>query len=204
MIDRKDFILKSETKCSRKCYRHFCDNCNSDLGYRRIDSRWTGYCRECFNKVTHTNKIVSDETRQKMSKNHYLKNGGKHPLAGKKHTRETKAKISKAATHQSKKYKGNYLYSGSKGNINMRSSWEVKYANWLDFNNIDWIYEPIFKLSNGKLYTPDFKLEDGTIIEIKGYFRKDAMEKWLIFSKEYPHINKQILMKSELKDLGVL
>ena len=158
----------------------------------------------CFNKTTHTGREVSEETRSKMSKSHYLKNGGTHPLKGKRHTIETKTKLSKIASEQNKRYGGNYVYSGANGEINMRSSWEVKYAQWLDNNNISWIYEPTFKLSNGKMYTPDFKLEDGTIIEIKGYFRRDAREKWQLFSKEYPNINKQLLMKNELRELGVL
>lgn len=117
---------------------------------------------------------------------------------------ETKAKLSKAATEQNKKYRGKFQYTGSQGSMLMRSSWEVKYANWLDNRNIKWEYEPSFILANGLFYTPDFKLEDGVIIEIKGYFREDAKIKWNMFVKEYPKTNKLLLMKKELKELGVL
>jgi predicted nuclease of restriction endonuclease-like RecB superfamily len=204
LINKEDFIIKIESKCTRKQYKHHCDKCNSDLGYRRVNHKWSGYCRVCFNKIFHTNKTVSKETKQKMSKNHFLKNGGKHPLSGKQHSDKTKAKLSKAATEQNKKYQGLSLYVGVGGKIGMRSGWEVKYAKWLDNQKIEWEYEPTFELSNGKLYTPDFRLEDGTIVEIKGYFREDARIKWQMFKEEYPELKKLLLMKEQLKDLGVL
>ena len=139
-----------------------------------------------------------------MSNNSYIGNGGKHPLLGKKHSDETKAKLSKIASKQNKQYRSDFKYNGAHGCIDMRSSWEVSYAKWLDSKEIKWKYEPSFKLSNGKIYTPDFKLEDGTIVEIKGYFREDAKIKWQMFKDEYPELKKSLLMKSELKELGVL
>lgn len=182
----------------------YCDKCNKDRGYQRKNVHGHGLCRVCVSSHIHSGKVVSEESKKKMSKNNHLNNGGVHPMRGRKHSEETKAKLSRAATRQSKRYKGNFSYNGSVGEIRMRSSWEVKYAEWLDAQNITWSYEPTFELSNGKLYTPDFKLEDGTVIEIKGYFRGDAKKKWNMFVEEYPDINKQLLMKAELKELGVL
>ncbi len=44
-------------------------------------------------------------------------------------------------------------YSG----VKFRSKWERAYAMWLDLKKIRWMYEPkIFRLSNGRLYKPDF------------------------------------------------
>ena len=205
MIDLADWIVKQEDKkSSRRLYKMTCDGCNKDRGYQRKSRHGLGLCKGCVSSFIHKNKVVSNKTKELMSKNHYLNNGGKSSRLGKRHSDETKAKLSKAATEQNKRYKGSHKYSGLNDDIGMRSSWEVKYAIWLDKQNISWEYEPSFELSNGKIYTPDFRLEDGTIVEIKGYFREDAMIKWKMFKKEYPKLKKSLLMKQELKDLGVL
>lgn len=120
------------------------------------------------------------------------------------HTPETKAKISKAAALQCKNYKGKHIYSGLNGLIYMKSSWEVKYANWLDQQRKGWTYEPEFALSNNYTYLPDFQLSDGVIIEIKGYMRPDAEVKWRMFEVEYPQIKKHLLRKEDLVGLGIL
>jgi hypothetical protein len=205
MIHLHDFIIKKEDfKSTRKLYRMTCDRCGTDRAYQRMRRHGSGLCKACSSSVAHKNKVVSIKTKQKMSINHHMANGGTHPLLGKKHKQETKAKLSKSASEQNKRYKGNYTYSGLNKSCGMRSSWEVAYANWLDANKIGWEYEPTFKLSDGRLFTPDFKLECGLIIEIKGYFREDAMVKWTMFCEEYPDIKKQILMKKDLKLMGVL
>lgn len=44
--------------------------------------------------------------------------------------------------------------------MKMRSLWEVTYARWLDMMGLAWQYEPErFELSDGRTYTPDFKVE---------------------------------------------
>ena len=44
--------------------------------------------------------------------------------------------------------------------MKMRSLWEVIYATWLDTLGLSWQYEPErFELSDGRPYTPDFKVE---------------------------------------------
>lgn len=120
------------------------------------------------------------------------------------HSAETKAKLSKAASLQCKNYKGKFVYNGLKGLIYMKSGWEIKYAIYLDSKGIEWEYEPVFILSNGTNYLPDFKLGDGTIVEIKGYFRPDAIVKWNLFCKEYSTLHKELLTKVELEALNIL
>lgn len=89
------------------------------------------------------------------------------------------------------------------GTFSVRSSYELFYARWLDQEKIKWQYEPSFKLSNGKMFSPDFKLEDGVIIEIKGYWAKVGKEKWSLFCADYPDIPKKALVKSDLIKLGM-
>lgn len=201
-IDLNDYIIKTEKSGPRKLYKCICQKCHQECGYKRISEiqKWTGFCRSCSAIVVHTGKIVSEETKSKMKQNHHLKNGGIHPWKGKHLSEETKHKISISTCIQNKNYKHNFIYN----NINMRSSWEVKYAQYLDQQGVKWEYEPIFQLSSGRTYIADFKLEDGSIIEIKGYFREDSKLKWDLFCLDFPNLNKVLLMKPDLKQLGIV
>jgi len=85
----------------------------------------------------------------------------------------------------------------------MRSTWEAKYAKYLDNQNIKWLYEPkTFDL--GKItYTPDFYLpQTDEYIEIKGYLRKNSKNKIRLFNKEFKNL--KVLNELELKNMGVL
>jgi len=97
--------------------------------------------------------------------------------------------------------------------INMRSSYEIAYAKYLDKNNINWLYESktfeiIYNYKGKKregTYTPDFYLpRTKQYIEIKGWWRDNAKEKFEAFRKKYPEIKINILMQKELKDLKIL
>lgn len=72
--------------------------------------------------------------------------------------------------------------------IQMRFSWEVLYAKYLDFSGIKWLYEPKqFKLSTGKRYWPDFYLPDlNEYHEVKGWMSQLDKEKMDVFQEEYP------------------
>jgi predicted nuclease of restriction endonuclease-like RecB superfamily len=51
-----------------------------------------------------------------------------------------------------------------------------------------------------KGYIPDFYLlESDTYIEIKGYWRKDALVKFNLFKNKYSSIKIKVLMKKHLK-----
>ena len=53
----------------------------------------------------------------------------------------------------------------------LRSSWEYVYVKWMIKNGIEFEYEPTtIKLPNGQSYVPDFRLKDGSYIEIKSKF----------------------------------
>lgn len=228
-IDYNDFIMRPGTS-SRRLYRAKCIKCNKDRGYLR--SSVNKYCTECASSIKHSGKIVSKETKQKMSDNSYVKNGGTHPWLGHTHSDESKGMISykqreycqqhgnqfKGHTHsdetkailsaksagQRPHWKGRiFQYDGSKGKFKLRSSYELFYANWMDSNGIEWKYEPQYKLSNGKIFSPDFQLSNGDIIEIKGFWAKVGLEKWTMFCSEYPNINKRVLMRDDLRSLGM-
>lgn len=94
-------------------------------------------------------------------------------------------------------------------NIYMRSSYEIKFAKYLDKSGIKWYYEPKYfelKLDNKiTTYTPDFFLpKTKEYIEIKGWWRHNSKEKFLQFKKQYPKVMIKVLEYKELIDLKIL
>jgi hypothetical protein len=124
------------------------------------------------------------EVKEKMSKNHYDCSGRNNPHFG------------KPASHGEKiEYKGIY----------MRSSWEYAFVLWLDKNNIKWEYEPkTFDLGDNT-YTPDFYLSEFNLyIEIKGFWRDKAKEKFELFKQKYCGERIKLIEEYELTKEGII
>ena len=125
-------------------------------------------------------------------------------FTNKKHSEETKLKIATAMQgNNNGKHRGDRqsYYNG----IRMDSSWEVLVAQYLDSLKISWTYgNTVFKLSNTRSYRPDFILHDGTVIEVKGYWRKANLEKFQLWRQLYPNIYVEVWDKVKLKSLGIL
>lgn len=76
-----------------------------------------------------------------------------------------------------------------------RSSWEANLARVLNFKNIHFQYEHeaisiSSKYNNSEvpgMYIPDFVLDDGSVIEVKGFWDAHSREKCAFFSKTYPN-----------------
>ena len=85
--------------------------------------------------------------------------------------------------------------------VSMRSRWEVAYAEYLDINKTQWLYEPkTFFLKSGA-YTPDFLiLKSNTYVEIKGWLKDCNIKKMEEFQKENKLL---ILQKKQLEELGI-
>jgi len=159
-----------------------CDKQLNDSAYYRGDER----CHKCAKQGKLNNffgKKLTTSHKEKISLNHADVKGKNNPMFG---------KISHG--------KGSYYK-----NIWMRSTWEVKFAKWLDNHNIKWLYEPkTFDLGK-TTYTPDFYVPIyATYIEIKGYWRPDAKNKFNLFKKLYSREEIVILQKEKLIKLGVL
>lgn len=87
------------------------------------------------------------------------------------------------------------------GNVYLRSTYELKYAKWLDKNNIKWKLNSKsfdYEYDNIKRkYYPDFYLIDQKCyIEIKGFKTKQDEAKW----KYFPHELK-VLYKNDIEKL---
>jgi predicted nuclease of restriction endonuclease-like RecB superfamily len=230
-VDFEDFIVVRENaRSTRKLYKTSCDDCGKDTGYKRRTKIHSNKCRICFNKTYHKNKCISVKTKKKMSESQKARDpstrrtpeiSGKireklskaqkkycskygNQFSGREHSNKTKSLLSFKNSGKEPKWKGRvFQYDGPQGSFKMRSSYELAYANWLDKQKINWIYEPKFKLSNGKTFSPDFQLSNDDIIEIKGFWTKIGREKWNMFVQDYPDLNKKVLMKSDLIKLGL-
>lgn len=90
----------------------------------------------------------------------------------------------------------------------MRSSWEIKFAQYLDNKNMEWLYEPkSFPIKYNEkegTYTPDFLLlKENKFIEIKGWWRGDAYIKYSSFIEQYKNILIEIYDRNKLKSLEI-
>jgi hypothetical protein len=143
-----------------------------------------------------------------LSKNNINKD---NPMFGKHHTEKTKKlmtinRIGKYRGRKSSRFgKSSHGRWGNYKGIRMRSSWEIKYAKYLDKNKISWQYESkTFDLGN-TTYTPDFYLsKTNEYIEIKGFWRIDAKKKFKQFKKQYSKIKITVLREKDLKDLQII
>ena len=99
-----------------------------------------------------------------------------------------------------------YYDSPLQGKVCFRSTYELKYAKYLDKKSILWKYEhKTYHLSNGTSYTPDFYLlKSKKYREIKGYMSDSAQDKINLFRKEYPNKNFKVLYYKDLVRKGIL
>ena len=81
-----------------------------------------------------------------------------------------------------------------------QGSWEKAVVEYFNKNKINFRWQPrSFLMPNGRKYYPDcYLFSTKKWIEIKGYFRKDAREKWEWFHKEKP--NSELWNFKKLKD----
>lgn len=89
------------------------------------------------------------------------------------------------------------------GNIFFRSSWEANYARILNLLGVRWEYEPeTFEVGEAETYTPDFKLPDGTLVEIKGWWTEASKHKIELFRAKFPDIKLETITRTEYTALS--
>lgn len=104
----------------------------------------------------------------------------------------------------SKKYKHQWYNSPIAGRIFLDSSWEVKYAEFLDKQKFEWKrnIEKFPYIYNGKEYNyiPDFYIPiKDEYVEIKGYMTQKDEEKIRQFPRKL-----LVLQRDDLKKLGII
>jgi hypothetical protein len=77
-----------------------------------------------------------------------------------------------------------------------RSRLEERLARWLELNGHQFEYESM-KLSYTweAVYTPDFVLPNGVIIEAKGWFKPEDRRKMLCVKKAHPHLDIRLVFQ---------
>jgi hypothetical protein len=111
--------------------------------------------------------------------------GDLNPIYNVGHTNEAKQKMSSAFLNGRKRgYSGNWgkvskYNTPNQGVVTMRSSWEVRLADYLSTSYEYWLYEPeVFKLTDLISYKPDFYLPNRNIyIEVKGRTLEEDLHK---------------------------
>ncbi|MBE9014131.1 hypothetical protein IQ250_28485, partial [Pseudanabaenaceae cyanobacterium LEGE 13415] len=95
-----------------------------------------------------------------------------------------------------------YGYSSFYKGYCLRSSLEYIYARYLDYKEIGWTYESkTYTLSNEVRYKPDFLLETGEFVEIKGTFNFDQdLPKIRQFESDF-NVKVLILQEKDLRQL---
>ena len=140
------------------------------------------------------NRIYTEEQHKVMS---IRSKGENNHFYGKKHSEESLAKMrniqQELARSGKKKIRGKIQkFIDRKGReFTMRSTWECKFASYLDSLNVDWEYEiKIFNLvlPCGKpcTYTPDFYIPlTDEFIEIKGHWYDHSLVKHQCFIEQW-------------------
>lgn len=78
----------------------------------------------------------------------------------------------------------------------MRSSFEDKVIKLLNEKLVEFNYEPFsLTYSVPKVYIPDIQLKNGIIVELKGYFRIEDMEKMRAIKASHPHLDIRIVFQ---------
>lgn len=119
--------------------------------------------------------------------------GALNPIYNVGHTKEARKKMSQAFANGRKigfnSYwgKGAYYDTPNQGRKWMRSGWEIKAADYLTKNNINWFYEyEWLEIDENIRYLPDFYLpEENKYIEVKGRKKEADMEKLKAAMKIY-------------------
>ena len=150
------------------------------------------------NKLGLPQPTIAASTRLKLS----------NVWKGKKHSEDSKQRISKAMQIAVRKNPDSYSSSNVNGrvkkaiykDITFDSQWEVDFAKYCDNNNINWerpklgieyIYE-----DKKRIYYPDFYLPTYDVyVEVKGYERDKDIYKWKSLT------NLLIIKHREIKDI---
>lgn len=168
------------------------------------------------------NKGKTKETHPSLKKaGETYKAKGYSTWLGRKHSLETRKKQSLSARSWNNGFIKTKWYKVLNPNTGLETqvqgTWELAFANWLNKNNIPWekTREKSFSWQKNeeemiRSYYPDFYLPAADLyIEIKGYMWKskdssfDDNVKLKLVKEQNPHIKLIVLMKEELKLLGV-
>lgn len=153
---------------------------------KKMHPREIGIIYSCsFSTIHNHMKKYNIPTRTKSES----RQGKLNPIYNVGHTEEAKNKMSKAFINGRKIGfnscwgKTSKYTTPNQGVVTMRSNWEVKVADYLTKQGLNWLYEPeTFKLTDSISYRPDFYIiGKDYYIEVKGRLKEDTLEKINLF-----------------------
>lgn len=181
---KSNVFRPSEIKLNRRFCNNFCrinfirNNPQYSSNFKRNIKH--NNCPICSKLLHLGNKYCSMKCYSIYKKE--ARKGYGNSFFNKHHTIEAKLKIKNKAIERLKNHRFSFTPSSVfiYKDIKMRSSWETKYAEWLDKKGFTWSYEPkTFFLERSKLfYIPDFFVKEfNSYVEIKGYMRGNSKTK---------------------------
>lgn len=83
-----------------------------------------------------------------------------------------------------------------------RSRLEERLARWLELNQKPFEYETLhLPYTVSAVYTPDFVLPNGVILEAKGYFKPEDRRKMVAVKKHHPELDIRLVFQSPYNTL---
>jgi hypothetical protein len=78
-----------------------------------------------------------------------------------------------------------------------RSRLEEKLARWFELNGYKFEYESLhLNYTLSAVYTPDFILPNGVILEAKGYFKPEDRRKMLAVKQQHPELDSRLVFQA--------
>ena len=78
-----------------------------------------------------------------------------------------------------------------------RSRLEERLARWFELNGHQFEYETLkLNYTLSSVYTPDFILPNGVILEAKGYFKPEDRRKMLAIKKQHPNLDIRLVFQA--------
>lgn len=199
------YCLSEECKGSHDKLKWKCGSCFNTWSATPNNVRqgkWCPLCGKKKQKQTCLRKYGAESALDRKSKVRKKIDRTLMEKYGTKYISQVPEIAKKAAKSNNASYVLTHWFSSEK--IVCIGSWERKVVEHLNKNKIDYLWQvQTFRMSNKRTYTPDLYLpEEDLWIEIKGYLRKDAKEKWDWFHKSYP--NSELWDKKKLKEMEIL
>lgn len=212
-------ICKDNTKerfertkcCSKQCLYEWMRKTSPDKKEREI--RICKFCNKNYEQIKDSNRKKVYCSNECFRKGHK----GSFKLSEEHKKRISETRLRDWAEGEVYKDQTNFFckwYNFTKNNgevIKVQGTWELKYAEWLEKNNINYICHKgciYYKDENGKdrVYLPDFYLIDtDEYIDIKNlYIFNLHKNKFDNIKKSNPDIKIKLLFKEDLTKLGII
>lgn len=191
--ERSTIAKKGAPARSKRCrekheHLHSCWVCGAE--FKRKNKNSKKMCRSCLDKFggkDWMSKIPQDVLNNKIKPRMRERMLGKNNIM-----------YGKVGCHG----KVTKLNLGEK-TFSFRSKWEAAFAVYLHKCGYKINYETeTFEINNNFTYTPDFIIqEEEVVVEVKGFWRDDAYEKWNLFCKKYSNLNPILFDSKKMKEV---